>query len=32
VLQADGKYRRLKPGNQKPRCAQDELLANFGCI
>lgn len=32
VLQSDGKYKRLKPGNQKPRCAQEELLAHFGCI
>jgi polyphosphate kinase len=32
ILQPDGKYRRSKPGHQKPRSAQEELLANFGCI
>ena len=26
VLQSDGSYKRVKPGNQKPRCAQAMLL------
>jgi polyphosphate kinase len=29
ILASDGKYRRTKPGSQKPRCAQDDLLARF---
>jgi polyphosphate kinase len=29
ILASDGKYKRAKPGNQKPRCAQLDLLERF---
>ncbi len=29
ILASDGKYKRAKPGNQKPRCAQMDLLERF---
>jgi polyphosphate kinase len=29
ILQPDGKYKRSKPGNQKPRSAQDELIERY---
>jgi polyphosphate kinase len=29
TLSSDGKYRRAKPGAQKPRCAQEDLLVRF---
>jgi len=30
ILQPDGKYKRARPGNQRPRSSQDELLARYG--
>jgi polyphosphate kinase len=30
IMSSDGRYRRAKPGSQKPRCAQEDLLARFG--
>lgn len=32
ILGSDGRYRRAKPGSQKPRLAQDELLLRHGCV
>jgi len=32
ILGSDGKYKRAKPGNQKPRVAQEELLARHGGV
>ncbi len=29
VLSSDGSYKRVKPGNQKPKCAQDLLLEHY---
>jgi polyphosphate kinase len=30
ILGADGKYKKAKPGNQKPRVAQEELMQRHG--
>jgi polyphosphate kinase len=32
ILGQDGKYKRAKPGNQKPRVAQEELLQRHGGV
>ncbi|MBK7641656.1 MAG: polyphosphate kinase 1 [Planctomycetes bacterium] len=32
LLGPDGKYKKAKPGNQKPRVAQEELLQRHGCV
>lgn len=29
ILQPDGKYKRSRPGNQKPRSAQAELIERY---
>ena len=31
ILQSDGAYRKARPGNQKPRNTQQQLLENYCC-
>jgi polyphosphate kinase len=32
ILGSDGKYKKARPGSQKPRVAQEELLQRHGCV